>query len=82
MQDLIHANSLAFHIISTVSQGKDIFGDGNIEGAVSEFEKQHSCSYYCEWLGFGLHAFKRQQDSDGGDDIEHTATGSNRDGTD
>lgn len=65
------ANSLVFHIVSTVSQGNDIFGDGNIEGAVSEFEKQHNCNFYCEWSGFGLHPFKKEQDgSSGGDDIE------------
>ncbi|KAG0693446.1 hypothetical protein DFH29DRAFT_1007288 [Suillus ampliporus] len=64
----------------TVTQGNDIFGDGNIEGAVSEFEQQHSCSYYCEWSGFGLRPFKKQQDSNSGDDVEHTATGSDRDG--
>ncbi|KAG1888935.1 uncharacterized protein F5891DRAFT_1217110 [Suillus fuscotomentosus] len=46
----------------TVSPGVDIFGDGNMEVAVSEFEKQHICSYYCEWPGFGLHSFAKQAD--------------------
>ena len=48
----------------SVSQGNDIFEDGNIEGAVSKFKKQHSCNKYCEWPGFHLHTFKKQNNSE------------------
>lgn len=40
-----------------VSQGKDIFGDGNIEATVKDFEKQHTCNHFCEWPGFKLEKF-------------------------
>ncbi|KAG1812749.1 hypothetical protein EV424DRAFT_1326870 [Suillus variegatus] len=39
---------------SLVNQGKDTFGDGNIENEVSMFEKKHVCNDYCTWSGFGL----------------------------
>jgi hypothetical protein len=51
-----------------VSQGTDIFGDGNIEGAVSKFEEQHGCNKYCEWSGFSLRAFEKQ-DEKGSEDL-------------
>ncbi|KAG1825148.1 hypothetical protein EV424DRAFT_1287874, partial [Suillus variegatus] len=35
----------------SVSEGEDIFGDGNIEDVVSQFTKKHVCNYYCEWSG-------------------------------
>ncbi|KAG2368381.1 hypothetical protein BDR07DRAFT_1269887, partial [Suillus spraguei] len=38
----------------------DIFGDGNIEDVVSQFEKKHVCNHYCEWSGFELEAYGRQ----------------------
>ncbi|KAG1904188.1 uncharacterized protein F5891DRAFT_916344, partial [Suillus fuscotomentosus] len=41
---------------SSVSEGQDIFGEGNIEKAVSEFEKHHVCNEFCRWPGFGLEA--------------------------
>ena len=59
---------LVSHYLRSVSQGNDIFGDGNIEGAVSKFEEQHSCNKYCEWSGFGLHAFEKQKES-GSEDV-------------
>ncbi|KAG1890317.1 hypothetical protein F4604DRAFT_1914864 [Suillus subluteus] len=31
----------------SVSEGGDVFGDGNIEGMVDEFERKHSCNHYC-----------------------------------
>jgi hypothetical protein len=39
---------------SSVSEGKDMFGGGNIEKAVSEFERRHVCNEFCKWPGFGL----------------------------
>jgi hypothetical protein len=53
-----------------VSQGDNIFGDGNIEWAVSKFEEQHSCNEYCEWSSFGLHAFKKWDENGSEDGIE------------
>ncbi|KAG1786732.1 uncharacterized protein HD556DRAFT_1313225 [Suillus plorans] len=41
----------------SVSEGGDIFGDGNIKGMVDEFERKHSCNQYCKWPGFGLQPF-------------------------
>jgi hypothetical protein len=38
-------------MVSSVSGGQDIFGDGNIEVAVTMFEEQHICNDYCEWAG-------------------------------
>ncbi|KAG2153623.1 uncharacterized protein EDB93DRAFT_1082168 [Suillus bovinus] len=43
--------------ILTHPNGSDIFGEGNIEVAVSQFEDQHACNEYCKWPGFGLEAF-------------------------
>ncbi|KAG1804148.1 hypothetical protein EV424DRAFT_1432813 [Suillus variegatus] len=60
----------------TVSPGVDIFGDGNMEVAVSEFEKQHICSYYCEWPGFGLQSFAKQADGSIDDTANSAANGS------
>ncbi|KAG0707575.1 hypothetical protein DFH29DRAFT_1076282 [Suillus ampliporus] len=60
----------------TVSPGVDIFGDGNMEAAVSEFEKQHICSYYCKWPGFGLHPFTKQADGSIDDTAKSAADGS------
>ncbi|KAG1767365.1 hypothetical protein EV702DRAFT_980104, partial [Suillus placidus] len=39
---------------SSVSEGKDMFGGGNIEKAVNEFERRHVCNKFCKWPGFGL----------------------------
>ncbi|KAG1896357.1 uncharacterized protein F5891DRAFT_1247366 [Suillus fuscotomentosus] len=41
-----------------VSNGKDVFGDGNIERAVSAFEQKHNCNNYCKWSGFKLELYK------------------------
>jgi hypothetical protein len=38
-------------MVSSVSGGQDIFGDGNIEVAVTMFEVQHICNDYCDWAG-------------------------------
>ncbi|KAG0709186.1 hypothetical protein DFH29DRAFT_870203 [Suillus ampliporus] len=43
---------------SLVNNGKDVFGDGNIERAVSAFEKKHDCNDYCKWSGFKLELYK------------------------
>ncbi|KAG2368058.1 hypothetical protein BDR07DRAFT_1270710 [Suillus spraguei] len=37
--------------ILTDPDGQDIFGEGNIEVAVTMFEAQHVCNDYCEWVG-------------------------------
>jgi hypothetical protein len=44
-------------LFRSVSEGEDIFGEGNIEKAVGLFEEQHVCNYYCRWPGFGLNSF-------------------------
>jgi hypothetical protein len=44
-------------LYSLVSEGKDVFGDGNIELAVSMFEKKHVCNDYCTWSGFKLQRY-------------------------
>ncbi|KAG1878330.1 hypothetical protein F4604DRAFT_1680016 [Suillus subluteus] len=41
----------------SVNDGKDMFGDGNIERAVSTFEKAHHCNDYCKWSGFKLECY-------------------------
>ncbi|KAG1847348.1 hypothetical protein DFJ58DRAFT_843236 [Suillus subalutaceus] len=41
----------------SVSDKKDIFGGGNIEKAVSEFETRHVCNHFCKWPGFELEEF-------------------------
>ncbi|KAG1874865.1 hypothetical protein F4604DRAFT_1925000 [Suillus subluteus] len=41
----------------SVSDGDNIFGEGNIGKAVSEFEKRHICNDFCRWPGFALEAF-------------------------
>ncbi|KAG1767515.1 hypothetical protein EDD22DRAFT_844472 [Suillus occidentalis] len=33
----------------SVNDGDDVFGGGNIEGIVDEFECKHSCNLYCRW---------------------------------
>ncbi|KAG2151180.1 uncharacterized protein EDB93DRAFT_1083449 [Suillus bovinus] len=40
-----------------VSDTKDIFGGGNIEKVVSEFETRHICNHFCKWPGFELEEF-------------------------
>ncbi|KAG1718697.1 hypothetical protein EDB19DRAFT_1920136 [Suillus lakei] len=40
-----------------VSDNKDIFGGGNIEKVVSEFETCHICNHFCKWAGFELQEF-------------------------
>ncbi|KAG1738720.1 hypothetical protein EDB19DRAFT_1636187, partial [Suillus lakei] len=42
----------------------DIFGGGNIEGIVDEFERKHSCNHYCRWPGFGLKPFVSLEKND------------------
>ncbi|KAG2150989.1 uncharacterized protein EDB93DRAFT_1276702 [Suillus bovinus] len=43
-----------------VNKGKDdIFGDGNIERAVSTFEKEHNCNKFCKWSGFKLKIYEK-----------------------
>jgi hypothetical protein len=46
----------------SVSEGNDIFGEGNIEKAVSEFEERHVCNDYCRWEGFALKAFEHDNE--------------------
>ncbi|KAG1887660.1 hypothetical protein F4604DRAFT_1674848 [Suillus subluteus] len=46
----------------SVSNGCDIFGEGNIEASVSKFEDQHACNEYCEW--FGLEIFVKEANDD------------------
>ncbi|KAG1759229.1 hypothetical protein EDD22DRAFT_782831, partial [Suillus occidentalis] len=41
----------------SVSDSDDIFGEGNISKAVSEFEKCHICNNFCRWPGFALETF-------------------------
>ncbi|KAG1851897.1 hypothetical protein F4604DRAFT_1686725 [Suillus subluteus] len=43
--------------IQSISEGGDVFGDGNIEAMVNEFECKHACNHYCKWPGFGLQPF-------------------------
>jgi hypothetical protein len=43
---------------SLVNNGKDIFGDGNIECAVSMFKQGHNCNKYCKWSGFKLKVYE------------------------
>ncbi|KAG1879968.1 hypothetical protein F4604DRAFT_1922644 [Suillus subluteus] len=47
----------------SVSNGCDIFGEGNIEASVSKFEDQHACNEYCGW--FGLETFVKEANDDG-----------------
>ncbi|KAG1901330.1 uncharacterized protein F5891DRAFT_979512 [Suillus fuscotomentosus] len=42
---------------SSVSDGNDLFGDGNIASMVDDFEMKHVCNYYCKWPGFGLEVY-------------------------
>ncbi|KAG2336357.1 hypothetical protein BDR05DRAFT_896840 [Suillus weaverae] len=42
----------------SVSDGCDIFGEGNIEASISKFEDQHACNEYCGW--FGLETFMKE----------------------
>ncbi|KAG1893352.1 uncharacterized protein F5891DRAFT_1196492 [Suillus fuscotomentosus] len=46
----------------SVSDGCDIFGEGNIEASVSKFEDQHACNEYCGW--FGLETFVKEANDD------------------
>ncbi|KAG1721566.1 hypothetical protein EDB19DRAFT_1917239 [Suillus lakei] len=41
-----------------VNNGKDVFGGGNIECAVSAFKQKHNCNDYCKWSGFKLELYK------------------------
>ncbi|KAG1864857.1 hypothetical protein F4604DRAFT_1928669 [Suillus subluteus] len=41
----------------SISEGGDVFGDGNIEAMVNKFECKHACNHYCKWPGFGLQPF-------------------------
>ncbi|KAG1887168.1 hypothetical protein F4604DRAFT_1916981 [Suillus subluteus] len=47
----------------SVSNGCDIFGEGNIEASISKFEDQHACNEYCGW--FGLETFVKEANDDG-----------------
>ncbi|KAG1763418.1 hypothetical protein EV702DRAFT_1051821 [Suillus placidus] len=42
---------------SSVGDGNDLFGDGNIASMVDDFETKHVCNYYCKWPGFGLEVY-------------------------
>jgi hypothetical protein len=44
-------------LIRSVGQGKDLFGEGNIECTISMFKKQHKCNEFCKWPGFRLVPF-------------------------
>jgi hypothetical protein len=48
----------------SVSEGHDIFGDGNMEMTMSQFEKDHVCNKYCEWPAFGLEAYASGAESE------------------
>ncbi|KAG1730994.1 hypothetical protein EDB19DRAFT_1912656 [Suillus lakei] len=49
----------------SVSDGHlDIFGDGNIEMTVSQFEKEHICNKYCKWPAFGLEVYMSGEEED------------------
>ncbi|KAG1852800.1 hypothetical protein DFJ58DRAFT_402804, partial [Suillus subalutaceus] len=48
----------------SVNDGDDVFGGGNIEGIVDEFERKHSCNLYCRWPGFGLKPFVSLEQND------------------
>ncbi|KAG2134630.1 hypothetical protein BD769DRAFT_1353153, partial [Suillus cothurnatus] len=50
--------------ILTHLEGHDIFGDGNMEMTVSQFEKDHVCNKYCEWPAFGLEAYASGAESE------------------
>ncbi|KAG1824347.1 uncharacterized protein BJ212DRAFT_1295535 [Suillus subaureus] len=45
-------------VAQSISNGCDIFGEGNIDTSVSKFEDQHACNEYCEW--FGLETFAKE----------------------
>jgi len=57
-----HDRSVRLFICSdrSVSNGFDIFGDGNIAESISNFETQHACNKYCKWPAFGLKAFVKE----------------------
>ncbi|KAG2112686.1 uncharacterized protein F5147DRAFT_771228 [Suillus discolor] len=54
----------------SVSNGCDIFGEGNIEASVSKFEDQHACNEYCEWFGLEIFVKEANNDEAAADDDE------------
>ncbi|KAG1830417.1 hypothetical protein EV424DRAFT_1315609 [Suillus variegatus] len=42
----------------------NIFGDGNIERAVSMFKKEHNCNKFCKWSGFKLKIYEAEMETD------------------
>ncbi|KAG1780113.1 hypothetical protein EV702DRAFT_1277004 [Suillus placidus] len=54
----------------SVGEGKDLFGEGNIECTVSMFEKQHKCNEFCEWPGFGLVPFATMTEDENTEETE------------
>jgi hypothetical protein len=56
---LLHTalNSDVAKLFRSVSERDIMFGKGGFKKAVSLFEEQHVCNYYCEWPGFGLDCF-------------------------
>jgi hypothetical protein len=55
---------MTFFLDRSVNDGDDVFGGGNIEGIVDEFERKHSCNLYCRWPGFGLKPFVSLEQND------------------
>ncbi|KAF9232882.1 hypothetical protein BU15DRAFT_67057 [Melanogaster broomeanus] len=47
----------------SVGEGRNLFGDGNLEIGVRLFEKEHACNKFCKWLGFGLEGFGDKDDT-------------------
>ncbi|KAI6032478.1 hypothetical protein EDC04DRAFT_2571972, partial [Pisolithus marmoratus] len=43
---------------SSVSDGLDVFSEGNVESTITSFEKCHECNQFCKWLGFSLNGFR------------------------
>lgn len=42
---------------SSVNEGIDLFGDGNIASVVDDFKARHLCNHYCKWPGFELEVY-------------------------
>ncbi|KAG1790000.1 uncharacterized protein HD556DRAFT_1446572 [Suillus plorans] len=64
----------------SVGQGKDLFGEGNMECTVSMFEKQHKCNEFCEWPGFGLVPFATTTEDESTEETEAGEAGCREDG--
>lgn len=74
-----HARLYNF-LIRSVGQGKDLFGEGNMECTVSMFEKQHKCNEFCEWPGFGLVPFATTTEDESTEETEAGEAGCREDG--